>query len=404
LILKGGKQVANNRITYSTAQVAIKDTNKRLTNYVEGGQPVLTLSSGVSAVDSEIAFNETVQNVWPASGQFRVDSEFIYYGVVLDTNTVGELVRGDFTTAAAHLTGASGTLNGWEVPMGMQTASVSTAFNLEDVFHIGQLESYENIEGIPDIEVTFERVLDGTKPLWSMCTDPNQSTLKGRTADFKCDVAISVFPDVQESATGTEDSVCFCSGNYVSALTFTMPVDGNFTESMTLVGNDKTWTLAADQVASGHFPTADSYDATVVGAGVQRTEDFDVAGSTLPGDLPNDDHIQSITVSADIGREEIYELGSKRPYYRAVTFPLTVTSSFEVITSAGDKVEALSDRDNLTDRQITLKTLGGLTINCGAKNKLSSVTFGGFDAGGGNGSVTMEFQNSNSLTVTHTAG
>jgi hypothetical protein len=396
--------VANNRITYSTAQVSIKDTNKRLTDYVEGGLPVLTLASGVSAVDGEIAFNETVQNVWPASGQFRVDQEYVYYTEVVDANTLGGLTRGDFSTAAVHASGANATLNGWEVPFGMQTASVSTAFNLEDVFQIGQLESFENIEGIPDIELTLERVLDGTKPVWSMCTDPNQISLKGRTADFKCDVAISVYPDANESATGPHDSVCFCSGNYVSAVTYTMPVDGNFTESITLVGNDKTWTLAASQVASGYFPTGDAYDATVVGAGVQRTEDFDVAGSALPGDLPNDDHIQTITVSADIGREEIYELGSKRPYYRAVTFPLTVTTTFEVITSAGDKVEALSDRNNLTDRQITLKTLGGLTINCGAKNKLSNVSFGGFDAGGGNGTVTMEFQNSNSLTVTHTAG
>lgn len=396
--------MANNRITYSTAQVSLKDTNKRLTDVVEGGLPVLTLASGISAAQGEIAFNETVQGVWPASGQFRIDAEYIYFDEVLDANTLGGLVRGDFTTAAVHASGASATFNGWQVPMGMQTAAVSTAFNLEDVFHIGQLESYENIEGIPDIEVTLERVLDGTIPLWSMCTDPNQTSLKGRTADFQCDVAISVFPDANESATGAHDSVCFCSGNYVSAVTYTMPVDGNFTESITLVGNDKTWTLAADQVASGHFPTADAYDATVVGAGVQRTEDFDVTGSSLPGDLPSDDHIQTITVSADIGREEIFELGSKRPFYRAVTFPLTVTTTFEVITSEGDKVEAMSDQDNLTDRQITLKTLGGLTINCGAKNKLSSVDFGGFDAAGGNGTVTMEFQNSNSLTITHTAG
>jgi hypothetical protein len=135
---------------------------------------------------------------------------------------------------------------------------------------------------------------------------------------------------------------------------------------------------------------------------VQRTEDFDTASSTLPGDLPTDDHIQSITVSADIGREEIYELGSKQPYYRSVTFPIVVTSSFEVITSEGDKVNALSTQDNLTDRTIVLATLGGLTINLGANNKLNNITYGGFDAGGGNGAVTMEYQNSNSLTITHT--
>jgi hypothetical protein len=395
--------VANNRITYSTAQIGLKDTRKRLTDVVEGTYSELTLASGISASDGEIAFNETVQGVWPATGQFRIDSEYIYYSAVLDANTLGGLTRGDFTTAASHAINASGNLNGWWVPMGMQTASVSTAFNLEDQFHIGQLEAYENIEGIPDIEVALERVLDGTLPLWAMATDPDQTSLKGRTADFKCDIAINVYPDSQESATGSHDSVVFSSGMYVSAITYTLTTDGSFTEALTLIGNDKTWLLATNQVPSGHFATADAYDATVVGAGVQRSEDFDVAGSTLPADLPSDDHIQSITVSADIGREEIYELGYKRPYYRAVTFPLTVTTTFEVITSEGDKVEAMSDQDNLTDRQITLITLGGLTVNCGAKNKLSSVSFAGYDAGGGNGAVTMEYTNSNSLTITHTA-
>jgi hypothetical protein len=286
--------------------------------------------------------------------------------------------------------------------MGMQSVSVSTAFNLEDVFHIGQIDTYENVEGIPDIEVTMERVLDGTKPLWLMVTDPAETTLKGRTADFKADVAINVYPDTQDSATGTHDSVVMCSGMYVSSVSYNFVADGNFTESVTLVGNDKTWDLTTSQAPSGHFATADAYDATVVGDGVQRTEDFDTASSTLPGDLPTDDHIQSITVSADIGREEIYELGSKQPYYRSVTFPIVVTSSFEVITSEGDKVNALSTQDNLTDRTIVLATLGGLTINLGANNKLNNITYGGFDAGGGNGAVTMEYQNSNSLTITHT--
>jgi hypothetical protein len=393
--------VANNRITYSTAQVAIKDNRRRLTNYVDGTMASGVLSSGILAGTTTIGL-VSMPGEWPATGQVRIGYEYIYYGGKSGTDLVG-CVRGDrATTAAAHSQGDGVFLNGWEVPMGMQSVSVSTAFNLEDVFHIGQIDTYENVEGIPDIEVTMERVLDGTKPLWLMVTDPAETTLKGRTADFKADVAINVYPDTQDSATGTHDSVVMCSGMYVSSVSYNFVADGNFTESVTLVGNDKTWDLTTSQAPSGHFATADAYDATVVGDGVQRTEDFDTASSTLPGDLPTDDHIQSITVSADIGREEIYELGSKQPYYRSVTFPIVVTSSFEVITSEGDKVNALSTQDNLTDRTIVLATLGGLTINLGANNKLNNITYGGFDAGGGNGAVTMEYQNSNSLTITHT--
>lgn len=394
--------MANNRITYSTAQVAVKDNRRRLTNIVDGSMASGVLASGISATITDIGLIN-VPDEWPATGQVRIGNEYIYYGAQVAASGLTGCVRGDrATTAATHSQGDGVFINGWEVPMGMQTVSVSTAFNLEDVFHIGQLDAYENVEGTPDIEVTMERVLDGTKPLWLMVTDPAETTLKGRTADFKNDVAINVYPDAQDSAVDAHDSVVMCSGMYVSALSYNFVTDGNFTESVTLVGNDKTWDLTTSQAPSGHFATAAAYDAVVVGDGVQRSEDFDTASSTLPGDLPTEDHIQSITVSADIGREEIYELGTKQPYYRSVTFPITVTTSFEVVTSEGDKVNALSAQDNLTDRTIILATVGGLNINLGTKNKLNSITYGGFDAGGGNGTVTMEFQNSNALTITHT--
>ncbi len=109
-----------------------------------------------------------------------------------------------------------------------------------------------------------------------MVTDPEYTTLKGRTAKYKCDVAVSVYPDVQDSATGVPDSTCVASGMYISSWTITMPTDGNFTESVTLVGNDKTWG-GEEGVPSGMFPNAAAYDAQVVGSGVQRSEDFNRA-------------------------------------------------------------------------------------------------------------------------------
>jgi hypothetical protein len=320
----------------------------------------------------------------------------------LTTDSVAVVRGDDETTAAIHASGLTADLNGWEVPLGMQTANISTAFNTEDVFQIGQLDAYENVETLPEIEVTLERVLDGTKPLWLMCTDPDQTTLKGRTANYRVDVAINVYPDVQDSATGTPDSVVTGSGMYVSAVSYNFVSEGNFTESVTLIGNDKTWTQS-EGVPSGYFPTSDAFDAAVVGSGVQRSEDFNRAGSTLPSDISADDHIQSITVSADIGREEIYELGQKRPYFRSVTFPLTVTITFEAITAEGEKVEALSTVDNLSNESIIIVTDAGLNINLGTKNKLASTAFAGFDAGGGNGTATFEYTNSNSLTITHPA-
>ena len=43
---------------------------------------------------------------------------------------------------------------------GVQSVGISTTFNLEQVFELGQLEIYQDVEEVPDVEITIERVLD----------------------------------------------------------------------------------------------------------------------------------------------------------------------------------------------------------------------------------------------------
>ena len=50
---------------------------------------------------------------------------------------------------------------GYTTAHGVQSVAVTTTFNLEQAFELGQLAIYENIEGVPDIEVTATKVLDG---------------------------------------------------------------------------------------------------------------------------------------------------------------------------------------------------------------------------------------------------
>jgi hypothetical protein len=404
--------MANNRITYATAQLSIKDYRMDATTKILGWHADATLASGISsAVTGTVNVNESISGVWgygrANAGQVRIRSaggtiEYIKFNRFVSESGMSISARGAAgSTKQAHLVDDTVQLVGWEVPLGVQSVSIGTTFNTEDVFHLGQLDAYENVEGIPEIEVTIERVLDGTKPLWLICTDPDFTTLKGRTADYRVDAALSVYPDSGDSATGTPDSTVCSSGCYISSWSCSFPTDGNFTESVTLVGNDKTWGNE-EGIPSGFFLSADAYDAGTVGSGVQRTENFDRSGSTLPSDIQATDHIQSIEVSVDITREEIYELGAKTPYYRSVSYPVTVTTTFEVITDKGDLVTALGNgRNNLTNQTILLVNDDGLRVNLGTKNKLSSVSFEGFDAGGGNGTCTFEYTNSNSLTITH---
>ena len=42
---------------------------------------------------------------------------------------------------------------GYTTAHGVQSVAVTTTFNLEQAFELGQLAIYENIEGVPDIEV-----------------------------------------------------------------------------------------------------------------------------------------------------------------------------------------------------------------------------------------------------------
>ena len=60
----------------------------------------------------------------------------------------------------------------WEVPRGVQSVGMSTTFNLEEVFEIGQVEVYEQSERQPDVEFTIQKAVEGSKPLWFMMTDP----------------------------------------------------------------------------------------------------------------------------------------------------------------------------------------------------------------------------------------
>jgi len=325
----------------------------------------------------------------------------------------------------------------WEVGRGVQSVGMTTTFNFEQVFELGQLEIYEYIEAEPEIEVTVEKVLDGTKPLWFMTTGPRgTSLLTDRTANYQTDVAISIYSDTQTRASGLPLSMVLGSGMYLSSWTLTMPVDGNFTESVTLVGNDKIWAdfegvtgpadsypaegASTDAVPVG-WPSGTQFqvleDAQVIGSGVQRRESWRLDNSRLPVQIPGVsssgtlegivEHIQNITVTVDLGREDIFELGRKRPFTKYVTFPVEVTTAIEVITSQGDFVNAVAFDENCqrsqntVNEEIILELCEGLRVDLGQKNRLTSVEMGGGEAGGDNMTITYNYSNFNDLTITH---
>lgn len=333
---------------------------------------------------------------------------------------------------------------------GLQTVGVTTNFNLEQVFEMGQLAIYQNIEGIPQIEVTLNKVLDGYPLIYVLATETGSDIANNLTAtspdlpgrqNARTDLRLSIYPDTGVSADGNPvvGGVVKCQGMYVSSVSYTFPVDGNFTEDVTLVGNDKIW---ANTGSTGQFE--DNDDVPAAASGVNRRQHLNMANSRFPTEIPgissqgvNADagagngfgtHFQNITVSVDLGREAIQELGSFAPYHRYVTFPVSVTSEFAVLATTGDGINATEKgyytastiggtptvatgnegacvpRFNLRDQRIYLETCEGTKIYLGTKNKLTSVNYTGGDTGGGNVTVTYSYQTFNDFVVAHTAG
>ena len=318
---------------------------------------------------------------------------------------------------------------------GVQSVGVNTTFNLEQAFELGQISIYENIEGLPDIEVTIERVLDGYPLAYKLATQgASGNTLVNRTKQ-RCNAVLAIYPDDKDAVSGEPSVQVYMSGMYVNSISYTLPVEGNCTESVTLVGNHKVWnatnkftsTNAAGFKYGGDTPK-NSQSGTYAG-GIQRRENVLMASSILPqsiygvtqsasagnnwdsGTSSPKAHIQNISISTDAGRENILELGRKAPYYRAPNFPIEVTCEIEVIAVSGDFVSAyeegkasyvgtVNEGNNTTEETIKIILQDGTTFDLGVKNRLSSVTYGGADAGGGNASMTYSYSTYNDLTVT----
>ena len=163
-------------------------------------------------------------------------------------------------------------------------------------------------------------------------------------------------------------------------------------------------------------PTADlpfcCFPKEILGISASGTNELDSDGNFGA-------HMSNVTVSCDLGREQILELGRKAPYHRYATFPIEVTTEIEVTAISGDLISATeegilsgtggsyqscgADSGNLSDATIRIATCEGTRIYLGKKNKLASVTYGGGDAGGGNATVTYSYSTFNDFTLIHEA-
>lgn len=323
---------------------------------------------------------------------------------------------------------------------GVQSVGVNTNFNLEQAFELGQIQIYENIEGLPEIEVTLEKVLDGYPLIYHLASPGAVTSSLVSRAKERCCVALGIYADDLDATSGNAPVEIYMSGMYFSNLSYTLQTEGNATESVTLVGNHKVWNTSNPKITSAVVAlltdsgqgTDEPLALTNSQGGIQRRENvvmgscilpqsiYGVSQNSSPGNATQGAsltgaplvHVQNCTISTDLSRENILELGRKAPYYRAPNYPVEVTCEFDVISVSGDFVSAYeegkpayvgtrNEGNNTAEETIKMVLQDGTIFNLGSKNRLASVTYGGGDAGGGNVSMKFSYSTYNELTVTH---
>lgn len=155
-----------------------------------------------------------------------------------------------------------GTVPTFQTVRGVQSAGVTTQFRLEQVFELGQLALYENFEGIPEVEITMEKVMDGYCPIYCLATQqlvaggaPSAPTLAGRAPTY-CIVGMQVYDEalsvpghqgVAESAGGSGlVTELHMSGMYVSSIRYQAELERPVHEMVGFVGNNKAWVIGGN--------------------------------------------------------------------------------------------------------------------------------------------------------------
>lgn len=321
----------------------------------------------------------------------------------------------------------------WYQPPGVQSVGMTTNFETEQAFQLGSLDLYNISENLPSVEVTVSKLVDGKAPLYAMCmggisgvpganlVDYSAPQLQvkgfGGLANNVVDFRLGIFDDSKSTVNGTTTDFVYCERMYLSSLSFTFPVDGNATEEITLVGNSKKW--RQNDSTLGDMTAFVQTDSSKSASRLARRQFVNVNASTLPTGMggiytsaSGGLYFQNISVNASLGRETINELGSFAPRTRYASFPVEVTSEFEIMGTIGDLVNAKDflaesgcnvDYRNLRELPIKLNVCGsgngGLNLFLGSGNQLTSVNYTGGDTGGGNATITYSFRNFNDFYV-----
>lgn len=259
---------------------------------------------------------------------------------------------------------------------GAQSVGVTTTFDLEPVFQLGQLTQIDTITLAPQAELTLTRAIVGGTYY--------QGTYEEMFTGDENRLQLSVGDDAAPLLVAPSSNI-ECTGAGLSGVTFNFPVDGVFTEELTY--------LARGKRLSGSVSATKIQDAGV------PTRQFFVGGA--PGLVTSAGNLTNVTISCSPGRTMMYKLGRYDAFHSYVNNPGEVNVEFEVSATGTDGVDipsvAACESPSFGGQDISLSLCGSTFAM--EKCRLSNVAYGGGDTGGGNATITFTYTTYNSLTV-----
>ncbi|MBP01717.1 MAG: hypothetical protein CMM25_02750 [Rhodospirillaceae bacterium] len=233
---------------------------------------------------------------------------------------------------------------------GVQSVGFSSSVEFEQIFELGHLQIFENIEGSPTCEMTIERVLplDGFS-LFEMFHNPSVTSYNDYSVnlgDFASDRGMTARLTVQsdgdvmtntaiDSTAASNFLYGFQINGFTSNYSISAQTDGAVTESLGVAGVDLIVLPSGTSSKSAMVRPG-----TSTPRGVFRRQDLSVnkqklVNNELSGNVTKYGRVQSASISVDVGREDLLEMGRKGPYIRYASFPVEVTMDVEYNVDTG---------------------------------------------------------------------
>ena len=275
---------------------------------------------------------------------------------------------------------------------GVQSVGCNSTFGLEQVFQLGQIEIYENIEGTPEVELTIEKVFDGATNLYGAYAGTGKTITE--VATLRNTVTLAIVTDdesVHEGSAGTTGVQC--TGVYLSNYSANFSVDGTSTDTITVVGNHQSWGAKTMAISKNEAAT------------VAKRQNLSLTVGGVAGPVGVTSKVQSASASIDFGREDLLQFCSKTPYFRAASFPVECSAEVTYNAVSSNLSSSLDFADPQTtdvqsgDSSVTIGyAAGGGTGQVGISGRCTGMNYSGGDASGGNATITYSYTGYNNFT------